>query len=92
MSRQSVRTRAKTAAAATWTATRAIGRFLAGEAQSVTLLIGLLLLGGGLWEVFSSGVALIVVGVLVVWYAMPARPPFIDKVIQPVALPGKRAA
>lgn len=46
------------------------------DASDVLVVVGLGLVGVGTWQ-FSPAAAAIVVGVVVLFYAMPSRPPFI---------------
>lgn len=47
------------------------------DASDVLVLIGLSLVGAGVWQLVSPPAASVAVGVVVLWYAMPPRPPFI---------------
>lgn len=47
------------------------------DKADVLLLIGLGLLSSGLWQV-STAAALAVPGALLVWLALPSRPPFLN--------------
>ena len=46
------------------------------DASDVLVLIGLGLVGAGVWHWSPPG-ASVAVGVVVLWYALPPRPPFI---------------
>lgn len=48
------------------------------DITDVLSLVGLALVGIGIWQL-SQPIALIVVGALILWYALPARPPFIQR-------------
>lgn len=55
---------------------RALGIVTGIDRGDMLVLVGLGLVGAGTWQ-FSPPGAAVAVGVVVLWYAMPSRPPFI---------------
>lgn len=58
-------------------AARAVGRGIVRLQADLTVLAGILLVGVGVWQM-SAGAALITVGALLLWLALPSRPFFIE--------------
>jgi hypothetical protein len=48
------------------------------DVSDVLVILGLGVLARGLWLV-APWLAYVAVGAVMVWYALPARPPFIDR-------------
>lgn len=65
----------------------AVGRALASEREELTVLVGLLCLGWGVWTTIGAGYAAMAVGLVLLWIALPARRAFIDR---PPLVPPRR--
>ncbi len=70
---------------------KVVAKWLAAEfdADTVGVLIALLLIGIGFWHLWRPG-AFIVPGLVVLWFALPSRPPFITREIDPADARRKR--
>lgn len=53
--------------------------WLRDQAQEIVLVIGLVLVAVALWPKVGQ-LALLVPGVVLIWYALPARPPFMEHI------------
>jgi Na+-transporting methylmalonyl-CoA/oxaloacetate decarboxylase beta subunit len=52
------------------------------ERDDVMILLGLLLVGVGLWRIYQP-LALVAIGAVLLWTFLPARPPWIERSTKP---------